>query len=288
MITVVRMTALVAVFLYFVTYGGARASAIPGGDIAGQLTFAGLPRTYQVHVPAGLDHPAGLVINLHGAGATGSAQAALTNYNAVADAHGFVAVYPDGIDFSWADGRGASIPDRQGVDDVGFLVALVDRLSHDYGIAPGRVFATGMSAGAFMATRLACERADVVSAIAPVAGTSGAAFPCSPSRPVSVLQVHGTADPTVPFSGGTMLGRGGYSDIVAAPAFAQRWRQLDACPGTPVEDVPAGAVHRFTAAGCADGTEVVFVQVDGGGHIWPAGTFDASQASGQFFATHSR
>jgi polyhydroxybutyrate depolymerase len=280
---IVRMTVVVALFLCFGAYGGARASAIPGGDIAGQLTFAGLPRTYQVHVPAGLDRPAGLVINLHGAGETGGGQAALSNYNAVADQLGFVVAYPDGIDFSWADGRGASIPDRQGVDDVGFLVALIDRLSHDYGIAPGRVFATGMSAGAFMAMRLACERADVVSAIAPVAGTLGAAFPCSPSRPVSVLQMNGTGDPVVPFNGGTMLGRGGYSDIVPAPAMAQRWRELNGCP-EPVEDVPA-PVHRFAAAGCADGTEVVFVQIDGGGHTWPP---DASQASGHFFATHGR
>ena len=281
---VALIPAVVAVLLCFATYGGAPASALPGGDAPGELTFGGLPRTYQVHVPAGLDHPAGLVINLHGAGATGSEQAALTNYDAIADQHGFVVAYPDGIDFSWADGRGASIPDRQGVDDVGFLVALVDQLSRDYGIAPGRVFATGMSAGAFMATRLACERADVVSAIAPVAGTLGTAFPCAPSRPVSVMEVHGSADPVVPFGGGTMLGRGGYSDIVAAPAMAQRWRELDGCPG-PVEDVLAGAVHRSTATGCADGTEVAFVQIDGGGHTWPA---DTSQASGQFFATHGR
>jgi polyhydroxybutyrate depolymerase len=266
---IVRMTALVAVLLSFAPFCGARASALPGGDAPGELVIGGLPRTYQVHVPAGLDHPAGLVINLHGAGQTGGEQAALTNYNAVADQHGFVVAYPDGIDFSWADGRGASIPDRQGVDDVGFLAALADRLSRDYGIAPGRVFATGMSAGAFMATRLACERADIVSAIAPIAGTLGIAFPCAPSRPVSVLQMNGTDDPVVPFNGGTMLGRGGYSDIVAAPAMAQRWRELDRC----------------TAAGCADGTEVVFVQIDGGGHTWPV---DASQASGQFFATHGR
>ena len=283
-LAVALVPAVVAVLLCLGTYGCAPASALPGGDAPGELMFGGLPRTYQVHVPAGLDHPAGLVINLHGAGATGSEQAALTNYDAIADQHGFVVAYPDGIDFSWADGRGASIPDRQGVDDVGFLVALVDQLSRDYGIAPGRVFATGMSAGAFMATRLACERADVVSAIAPVAGTLGTAFPCAPSRPVSVMEVHGSADPVVPFGGGTMLGRGGYSDIVAAPAMAQRWRELDGCPG-PVEDVLAGAVHRSTATGCADGTEVAFVQIDGGGHTWPA---DTSQASGQFFATHGR
>jgi polyhydroxybutyrate depolymerase len=280
---IVRIAVLVAVLLSFVCYVGARASALPGGDAPGELVFGGLPRTYQVHVPAGLDHPAGLVINLHGAGQTGAEQVALTNYNAVADGHGFVVVYPDGIDFSWADGRGASVPDRQGVDDVGFLAALADRLVRDYGIDPGRVFATGMSAGAFMATRLGCQRADLFAAIVPVAGTLGTAFPCAPSRPVSVLEMHGTADPVVPFNGGTMLGRGGYSDIVAAPAMTQRWRELDGCPGAPAEDVQ-GAVHRFTAAGCADGSEVLFVQVDGGGHTW----FDASQASGEFFAAHGR
>jgi len=279
-----RMTAIAAVLFGFVAYGPAPASALPGGDLPGELVFGGLPRTYQLHVPAGLDHPAGLVINLHGAGQTGGEQAAATNYNAVADQNGFVVAYPDGIDFSWADGRGASVPDRQGVDDVGFLSALIDQLSRDYGIARGRVFATGMSAGAFMATRLACERADLVAAIAPVAGTLGAAFSCAPSRPVSVLQTHGTADAVVPFAGGTMLGRGGYSDVVAAPAMAQRWRDVDRCPA-PVDNGPAGAEHRFTASGCAGGTEVVFVQIDGGGHTWPA---DASQHSGQFFATHGR
>src|SRR5262245_13848404 len=225
-----RMTAVVAVLLSFVAYGGARASAIPGGDIAGALTLGGLDRTYQVHVPAGLDHPSGLVINLHGAGMTGGGQAAATNYDAIADQHGFVVAYPDGIDLSWADGRGASIPDRQGVDDVGFLGALIDRLSRDYGIAPGRVYVTGTSAGAFMATRLACERADIVSAVAPVAGTLGIAFPCAPSRPVSVLQVHGTDDQTVPFGGGTMLGRGGYSDTVAAAADGPARGGVGACP----------------------------------------------------------
>jgi polyhydroxybutyrate depolymerase len=280
---IARLMAVVAVLLCFVAQGGTRASALPGGDAPRELVFGGMPRTYQVHVPAGLDHPTGLVINLHGAGQTGGEQAAITNYNAVADQHGFVVAYPDGIDFSWADGRGASVPDRQGVDDVGFLVAIIDQLSRDYGVAPGRVFATGMSAGGFMATRLACERADLVSAIAPVAGSLGVAYPCAPSRPVSVLEMHGTADPVVPFAGGTMLGRGGYSDIVAPPAMAQRWRDVNRCPA-PVEETVPGA-HRFTSAGCADGTEVVFVQVDGGGHIWPA---DASQASGQFFAAHGR
>jgi len=261
--------------------GAGNASA--GADSAGMLSFGGVDRTYQVHVPAGRDHPAGLVLNLHGAGMTGAQQAAATGYDAIADQYGFVVAYPDGIDMSWADGRGASVPDRQGVDDVGFLVALVDKLSHDYGIPPGRVFATGMSAGAFMANRLACDRADVFSAIAPVSGTLGATTKCTPSQPVSVLEMHGTADPVVPFDGGGMIGRGGQSNIEPALDMANGWRNVDAC-GPPVEDV-AGNTHRFSAAGCAGGTEVVLVRIDGGGHVWPP---DASAASGQFFATHGR
>ena len=69
-----------------------RASAVPAGDFPDGLAFGGLQRSYLVHVPPGLEQPTGLVINLHGAGMTGGAQAAMTNYNAVADQHGFVVV----------------------------------------------------------------------------------------------------------------------------------------------------------------------------------------------------
>ena len=282
-----RVRGLITVFAVLMgcaAYAGAPVSANAGLDTSGVLPFGGLDRTYRLHVPAAADHPAGLVINLHGAGMTGGEQESATNYDAAADRHGFAVVYPDGIDLSWADGRGASVPDRQGVDDVGFLAALADRLTRDYGIDPGRVFATGLSAGAFMAMRLACQRADVVAAIAPVAGSLGSAVACAPSRPVSVFATNGASDPIVPYSGGGMVGRGGASDIVAPPAMAARWRELDHCPA-PVDDAVSAVVHLSTAAGCADGTEVVFVRVDGGGHEWFGG---ASDVSAQFFASHAR
>ena len=275
-----RLTAIVAAFLLLFTLPTAKSSAT---EPPGALTFGGLQRTYLLHVPAGLERPNGLVLNLHGAGQTGFDQSVGTNYDAVANQHGFVVAYPDGIDMSWADGRGASIPDRQGVDDVGFLSALIDRLTRDFGVPPGRVFVTGMSAGAFMANRLACDRADLVAAIAPVAGTLGSAVPCNPSKPVAVLAVHGTADPVVPYNGGPMVGRGGASDIVSAPALAERWAAADRC--APPVDAPAAEGRRLTAVGCAGGTEVELVSIDGGGHNWPL-RFDVSRASGQFFAAH--
>lgn len=262
---------------------GVRAWASP--DLPGRLDFGGMVRSYSLHVPAGLERPVGLVINLHGAGAIGRDQRVATNYDAVADVHGFIVAYPDGVDFSWADGRGASQPDRQGIDDVGFITALADKLVRDFGIPPGRVYATGLSAGAFMVNRLACERADVFAAVAPVAGTLGANVECAPSRPVAVLATHGTADTVVPFAGGGMVGRGGASTIVSAVELVARWRQIDGCQDVPVVDAPTVAVQRTASLACASGTAVVLNQIDGGGHIWPGG---ASEVSGQFFAGHLR
>ncbi|MFN0143526.1 MAG: alpha/beta hydrolase family esterase [Mycobacterium sp.] len=286
MAVIARLTAFVAALSFL---GSATVAPVSAnlGDPPGALTIGGLQRTYLVHAPAG-GAPVGLVLNLHGAGMTGGEQAALTDYNAVADQYGFVVAYPDGIDLSWADGRGASVPDRQGVDDVGFLAALIDRLSVEYGIPAGRVFVTGMSAGAFMANRLACDRADLVAAIAPVAGTLGTGVPCAPSRAVSVLQIHGTADPVVPYTGGGMIGRGGASEIMSAPALAGLWSALDRCASPPIPDAPAPAeVPRLVAEGCAGGAEVVLVTVNGGGHIWPVDqAINASHASAQFFAAH--
>jgi polyhydroxybutyrate depolymerase len=284
----------------------ASAVPLPAPFPAAYIDFGGLARTYTLHVPPGLQDPAGLVINLHAAGLTGGDQAALTHYNSIADAHGFVVAYPDGIDFSWADGRGASIPDRQGIDDVGFISALVTQLVTDFGIDPNHVYATGLSAGAFMANRLACNRADLFAAIAPVAGTLGTNIGCAPSEPVAVLETHGTADPVVPFNGGPMMGRGGPSTIVSAVQLADTWRRVNDC-GPPSVDEPLpnagdGTQAFRSTSNCADGTAVVFTRVDGGGHTWPGAptglgeqqvgrttrAFDASAESGQFFAAHAR
>jgi polyhydroxybutyrate depolymerase len=298
------LACVICVFACFVPGSAVRAWAAPAQ--AAQFDFGGVVRAYSLHVPAGVQHPSGLVVNLHAAGATGQEQAALTHYDAVSDAHGFAVVYPDGVDLSWADGRGASQPDRQGIDDVGFITALVDKLVAEFGINPGRVFATGLSAGAFMANRLACDRADLFAAIAPVAGTLGVNVACNPSRPVSVLETHGTADPIVPYGGGTMTGRGGASDILAAPAMMDRWRQVDGCQDIPAQEVLPGGdgteTHRSTYSACSAGTAVVFMRVDGGGHTWPGApeflsaqivgstthAFDASEATWQFFNAHAR
>jgi polyhydroxybutyrate depolymerase len=265
-----------------------------------------MDRTYRLHVPPG-GNPVGLVISLHGGGGTGTGQLGLTDFDTVADANNLLVVFPDGYDKSWADGRGASPADRRHVDDVGFLVALAGKLQNDYNISPGHVFATGMSNGGFMANRLACDRADVFAAVAPVAGTLGVGVACNPSRPVSVWAAHGTADPLVPFNGGDVHGRGGLSHSISAKTMVDKWRSADGCQGDPsVQVLPnvgdGTVVHRFDSTECAASTEVVFYQIDSGGHTWPGGkqylpkavigpttrAFDGSESIAQFFLAHSR
>ena len=274
-------------------------------DQPGSLQFGGLTRTYTVHVPPG--PPWGLVLNLHGGGGTGVGQQGLTDFDSVADTNNLLVAYPDGYDKSWADGRGAAPADRRHVDDVGFLAALVAKLQADYGVPAGHVFATGMSNGGFMSNRLGCDRADVFAAVAPVAGTLGVGVACNPSRPISVLEAHGTADPLVPFNGGDVKGRGGISHSIAVPSMVDKWRLADGCQGDPskedLRDVGDGtSVQRFDSTACAASTEVVFYRIDKGGHTWPGGkqylpraligpttrVLDASQVIAQFFRAHAR
>lgn len=280
-------------------------SAASARDISGTFRSGGMDRTYMLHVPAG--DPVGLVLSLHGGGGTGIAQRGLTGFDAVADAHNLLVVYPDGYEKSWADGRGASPADRHHVDDVAFLVGLVTKLQNDYRVAPGHVFVTGMSNGGFMSNRLACDRADVFAAVAPVAGTLGVGVACNPSRPVSVWAAHGTADPLVPFKGGAVRGRGGLSHAVSAEAMVDKWRKADGCQGDPSMELLPDArdgtvVHRFDSTSCAASTEVVFYRIDKGGHTWPGGkqylpaavigptthTLDGSEAIAEFFLSHAR
>ncbi|WAJ46324.1 PHB depolymerase family esterase [Mycobacterium sp. Aquia_216] len=280
-------------------------SAATPRDLTGTFRSGGMDRTYVLHVPPG--DPVGLVLSLHGGGGTGKGQRGLTEFDAVADANKLLVVYPDGYDKSWADGRGASPADRRHIDDVGFLVALADKLRNDYNIAPGHVFATGMSNGGFMSNRLACDRADVFSAIAPVAGTLGIGVVCNPSQPVSVWEAHGTGDPLVRFKGGDVRGRGGLSHSISVKSMVDKWRSADGCQGDPVVELlpnvgDGTVVHRFDSTACAASTEVVLYQIDNGGHTWPGGkqylpkavigptsrALDGSESIAQFFLAHAR
>jgi polyhydroxybutyrate depolymerase len=285
------------------------------GDYAQKLESGGLTRTFLVHIPSSYDGSADapLVIALHGHGGTGAGQARLTHMSDVADANGFIVVYPDGVNHAWNDGRSGINGADEGIDDTGFIRDLIKRAEAEYKIDPSRVYATGFSNGGFMCYRLARDLPDLIAAVAPVSGLLSEELEAkyTSATPISVLIIAGTADPLIPFEGGeaaagVMAGRG---MVFSAAETASFFVKLDGC-STAGETVPIpnavlqdGAKAGLTTySGGHQDTEVELYTVFGGGHTWPGGLqyspvrvagptcrdFDASQLIWQFFARHQR
>jgi polyhydroxybutyrate depolymerase len=237
-------------------------------------------------VPKGLKPGAPLVLALHGRLGQGRNQAKLTGFDAVADEAGFIVAYPDGVSRSWADGRGTTPADRDGVDDVGFLSTLIDHFVEQHGVDAHRVYVTGMSNGGMMSFRLACELSGRIAAIAPVAAqmSEAVAAGCAPSRAVPVMLVVGTEDPLVPFTGGQVFGDRGA--VLSASEVRSRWAQWNGCPAQgPLTELledrapdDGTRVRRELHTGCRDGAEVLLYAVEGGGHTWPGGQRYAREA----------
>jgi len=280
-------------------------------DKQASLRVDGRERTYTYHVPAGYDgsHPVPLVLALHGRLGQGSGEERLSHLDKVSDERGFLVVYPDGLDRSWADGRGGTPSDHKGVDDVKFLASLVDQFEREYHIDETRVYATGMSNGGFLSGRLACELSDRIAAVAIVAASlsESVAANCRPAHPISALVLQGTDDPLVPLAGGS-LGRNTAGGVVLShDATVQKFAKLDRCGGEPKKERIADkagdgtTIDVTTYVSCASGSEVRGYVVNGGGHAWPGGmqyfpasmigktskNMDASEVIWDFFSEHT-
>ncbi|HEV2583514.1 MAG TPA: PHB depolymerase family esterase [Ktedonobacteraceae bacterium] len=247
-------------------------------NYGGSIQVGGLTRTYLVHLPPGQNAPMPLVLVFHGGGGSSRGMNAVTRFNSLADAQGFIVVYPDGYDKSWADGRGTTAADRFGVNDVAFVSALIDQLAHTLSINARRIYAAGISNGGFFTLRLGCQLATKIAAIAVVAATMPAnlAPTCHPARPVPAQFYHGSADPLVPAAGGSMtVGAGG--DILSINDSVALWARLNGCQSAPAttmlpQSINDGTqVQRAAYAGCQQGADVVFFNIIDGGHTWPGG-----------------
>lgn len=250
------------------------------GDHERSLTVGNLRRGYLVHVPPAYDHkkPTSVVLAFHGGGANASNMVGFSGLNKKADEAGFIAVYPSGsgrlpklLTFNAGNCCGFAMANH--VDDVEFTRILLDDLAKSANVDPKRVFATGMSNGAIMSYRLAAELSDRIAAIAPVAGPMGTET-CRPRRPVPVIHFHGTADEHAPFRGGKGKGLSG-TDFYSVEHSIQAWVKANGCAREPViSKLPDKAkdgtsVIRKTYPSGRDGSEVVLVVVEGGGHTWP-------------------
>jgi polyhydroxybutyrate depolymerase len=227
-----------------------------------------------VHLPPGYDGSRAmpLVLALHGMGGDGAGMARLTHFNQVADQGEFIVAYPDGLRRRWSFGRMRLLG---GIDDVGFIAALIAALSGDLRVDQRRVYAAGMSNGGGLIDLLICQRADLFAACAIVSATIGAfmAQICRPSRPVSVMMIHGTEDSLVPFAGGGRRRQ----VLLSVPDTARHWARVADCADGPVVSYLPDVAHDGTRVRCEvysggqEGAEVVLYVIEGGGHTWPGG-----------------
>ena len=179
-----------------------------------------------------------LVVLLHGFGASGIIQNLYFGLQPLAESRGFLYVHPDGtintIDRQFWNATDACCGFGSTVDDVAYLTALVEDVQSNYTVDPKRIFFVGHSNGGFMSYRMACDRADKVAAIVSLAGATWEDnTKCNPSEPVSALQIHGTADDTIQFDGGTLFG----NDHPGARETVASWSANNGCTA-PATELP--------------------------------------------------
>lgn len=286
----------------------ALAAAIPSAfaaDRSETLVHDGVARSYLLHIPDRL--PPGkhaLVLVFHGGGGNGVNAARVSGMSAVADRRGFIVAYPNGSGrggriLTWNVGNCCGYALDHHVDDVGFVRALIDKLTAELPVDPNRVYATGISNGGMLSYRVGCELADKVAAIAPVAGALDGE--CHPSAPVSVAAFHGTEDQHVLFEGGPSISRADTHSRTDRPVreTVAFWAEHDHCSRKKTDTIASG-VTLETWGGCVDGTEVSLYVLQGFGHAWPGGkrgspwgdnpaaAISASEAMWTFFREHPK
>ena len=265
----------------------------------GSLVSSGEKRDYLVYVPKSYDRrrPTPLVISMHGAGLWGAAQRETSQWNTLADKQGFIVVYPSGV-----GGKGVRVwraeagPDL--MKDVRFIAELIDTLKASYNIDSTRIYANGLSNGGGMSFVLSCTMSDRIAAVGLVAAAQTLPWGwCPDHRAVPMIAFHGTADPEVPYNGGSSW----LSSIAfpSTPNWAANWARRNGCGADPIESTVAPDVTRRAYANCADNAAVVLYTIQGGGHTWPGGTplpkwfvgrttrsIDATSLMWSFFSEH--
>jgi polyhydroxybutyrate depolymerase len=204
-----------------------------------------------------------LVVALHGAGRTGRFMKGYSGLARLGDEDGFTVAFPDAM----APRRFWNLDASTGPDDVGFIEDLIEQVATVACVDPGRVFAVGVSNGGGLAARVGCELSGRVSGIVVVAGGFGGLPACRPAHPVSVLEIHGSNDATVPYHGDPR--HGGAGDV---RAWLASWAYRDHCAGTTRPRTVAPRSLRLDWRRCAPGTRLAHIQVLGGGHQWPGAT----------------
>ena len=255
-------------------------------------------RPYQYEVPSNYDssHPTPLILLLHAYSLDGAGQNTYFGFDHIINQAGFLLAYPDGTldkhSFHYWYAANAGATPGAYVDDVAYLTAVIDDMSAHYNVDPQRIYVVGHSNGAFMAHHLACRIGDRLAAVLTLAGENWVdPAECPAGAGLSLADVHGDADGTINYNGGTLEGL----DYLGARASTQVWAARGGCPMTTDTSAPPinvdsslpgneTAIERWT--GCPN-VDVELWTVHGGDHI-PALTAQWPTQVWNFLSAHPK
>lgn len=241
--------------------------------------------------------PMPVVVMLHGYGTTGPRNDRYLGLSEAAAARGVATIVPEGTQDEdgerfWNAFDSCCDFDGSEVDDVGFILGLIDALGERVAVDPTRVYLVGYSNGGFMAFRAACDHPERFAAIAPIVGAlDGDPAACAPSLPVSLLHIRAVDDQTIRYDGGEIEG----FPYESAQSSASRWAALSGCGDAPEDgearDLLAGRDGDETTAqrwpGCPSGVDVELWSMQGAGHI-PRYRDEAPELVLDFLLAHQR
>jgi polyhydroxybutyrate depolymerase len=272
---------LVAVFLFIPSF--ASAYALGPGEYNRKIPFGGLERSFVVRVPRSYspNNPTAVILNLHGGGGNAQSQKTISLMDSASEKYGFIVVYPEGTGpkftlinpngYTWNAGTCCGWAENHKIDDVGFINAMLNDLEKQFNVDKKRVFSTGISNGAIMSYRLACELSNRIAAIGPVSGTMGVTN-CLPPRPVSVIHFHGTDDKFEPFAGGRGPRSTPGENFMPVQKDIDFWLRHNGISGQ-ARIIKQGDSTGYYYGPGSGGAEVALWVIQGGGHTWPGGAF---------------
>ena len=243
------------------------------GDHVVNIPVGGHVRSFIIHVPPSpprANRP--LILVFHGAQASDQSTVSTTDFERVANHEGQVVAFLQGYQDTWNEGAGHTPAERAHINDVAFTSAVIAKVESLVHFDHKRIVATGFSNGALMVEYLGCRLAQQLLFVVPVEGElpKSVSANCSPSRPVSVYEIHATADNVIPYDGGSFQGVGGGTTVLSAPSSVARWASLDHCSLTPRVTTPSSGIKLTSYTKCRGAASVTLRTIEGGSHQWGA------------------
>lgn len=283
---------LIKVFILLVFWGNISCKEVSDNPVAETEIIPAdfSQRTYKIYIPESINthEYVPLVFVFHGAFGNGAGMERGTGFNQLAEDHKFIVCYPDAATENWEEGCMCNKPYRLGIDDIGFVNFLIDKLSTLYKIDSKKIYAAGYSQGGLFAQNVACKLSGKFAAVAAVASSMSVQLfeSCKPENKISLLIIHGTEDNTLPFNG---LESGSFS-LVSSPSAFKLWGNINGCNSEEKAEIlpdkgdPYISVIKRYYENCTGNIKTILYEVKGGGHSWfTSPDINATQTIVDFF-----